>query len=95
MSRTITILLTATSLIVAGVGVALGALPLSAVEPAGLFVDCGPALFGRPSPLPHPTCAGAYAPLPWFSITFLVAAVALATLAVLGGVTTRGKAAQR
>lgn len=91
MSRRVTILLLATSLMVAGIGVALGALPLSAVEPAGHFVACGPALFGRPSPMPHPACGGAYAPLPWLSVGLFVAAVALAALAAIGGIALRRK----
>ncbi|MEO7268713.1 MAG: hypothetical protein ABIW49_05860 [Knoellia sp.] len=62
---------------VAGVMVAilgwiLGAAPLSAVEPNAQFVDCGAALFGRPDPLPHPDCAGAYLPLPFFSVSLML-----------------------
>ncbi len=34
----------------------LAAVSLTGVEPNGEFVDCGPALLGRPSPLPDPTC---------------------------------------
>lgn len=34
--------------------------PLTAVEPNAEFIDCGPALIGRPSPLPDPSCADAY-----------------------------------
>ena len=46
-------------------GVLAGAVPLTGVEPSGLtFVDCGPAVFGRPDPLPHPSCATAYNALP-------------------------------
>ncbi|MEO7061901.1 MAG: hypothetical protein ABI083_19470 [Lapillicoccus sp.] len=41
----------------------LAATPLSAVEPQGLYVNCGPALLGRLSPLPDPACADAYWPL--------------------------------
>lgn len=69
---------------VAVIGVALGALPLSGAEPDGLFVSCGPALFGRPSPLPHEACADAYAPLPGLSIGLMVAAFVLACVAARG-----------
>ena len=56
------------SLVFAMAGLALGALPLSAAEPDGLYVNCGPALFGRPFPLPDPACLTAYEPLPALSI---------------------------
>ena len=47
------------------VGWAAGALSLSGVEPPALsYVNCGPAVFGRPSPLPHRACADAYSPWP-------------------------------
>lgn len=36
------------------------AVPLTGVEPSAEFIDCGPALVDRPTPLPDPTCAGAY-----------------------------------
>ena len=41
-------------------GFLVGSLPLSAVEPHGLFVHCGPALFGQPSPLTDQACIEAY-----------------------------------
>ena len=82
MPRVSTIVFVATAILAGAVGTALGALPLTAAEPDGQFVDCGPAVFGRPSPLPDPVCAGAYDPLPWLSIAFLVGAVVLAALAV-------------
>lgn len=63
-------------------GWAVGALPLSGAEPDGLFVNCGPALFGRPSPLPDPSCGAAYALLPWVSIGLIVLAVTLFAVAV-------------
>ncbi|MFN2347518.1 MAG: hypothetical protein ABR616_17620 [Dermatophilaceae bacterium] len=53
----------------------LGAAGLTAVEPGGLFVDCGPALFNRPDPLPDATCAGAYFPLPTASAVFIVVGI--------------------
>lgn len=70
-----------------GVGLLAGSVSLSGVEPPDLsYVDCGPAVLGRPDPLPHPTCADAYAPLPavmWtllgLSVAALVAAVVVAT----------------
>lgn len=52
-------------LAVAAGGVALGSLTLAGVEPAGHpYINCGPAVFGRPDPPPHPDCTSAYAPLP-------------------------------
>ena len=36
------------------------AVPLTGVEPGAVFIDCGPALVGRPDPLPHASCGGAY-----------------------------------
>lgn len=41
------------------VGWAAGAADISGVEPAptGAFIDCGPAVFGRWSPMAHPACA--------------------------------------
>ena len=89
MPRVSTIVFVATSLFAVAVGLALGALPLTAAEPDGLFVDCGPAVFGRPSPLPDPACADAYFPLPWLSIAFLVGAAVLAVLAARSVVLTR------
>ena len=53
----------------------LASAPLTGVEPRGGFVDCGPALLGRPSPLPDPACAGAYWPLVPLSVTLGVLAV--------------------
>lgn len=67
-------------LLALALGFGVGALSLSGVEPVGLsFVDCGPAVFGRPDPLPHPTCASAYAPLP--AVTW--ALIGLGALGVL------------
>jgi len=54
----------------------LGAASLTAIEPNGLFVDCGPALFNRPDPLPDSACAGAYFPLPAASVAFIAMGVA-------------------
>ena len=58
-------------LLVTVTGWFLGAASLTAVEPDGLFVDCGPALVNRPDPLPHALCADAYFPLPIVSVAFL------------------------
>lgn len=52
------------------------AVPLTGVEPGGNFIDCGPALIGRPSPLPHPTCADAYGGVVIPSLFFGLAAAA-------------------
>lgn len=41
------------------------AAPLTGVEPTTQFIDCGPALIGRPDPLPDPSCADAYRPVVW------------------------------
>lgn len=68
------------SLVFAIAGLALGALSLSAAEPDGLYVNCGPALFGRPFPLPDPACSAAYEPLPVLSIA-LIAMGALCAVA--------------
>lgn len=57
----------------------LAAAALSAVEPNGLYVSCGPALFGRPSPLPDPDCADAYWPL----VPLSVVAGSLAILSLM------------
>jgi hypothetical protein len=67
------------ALTVALVGWFLGSASLTAVEPNDLFVSCGPALFGRPDPLPDALCADAYFPLP-------AASVLLITVGVLGAV---------
>lgn len=53
----------------------LGAAALTAVEPGGRFVNCGPALFHRPDPLPDQSCAGAYFPLPAVSVVLIVVGV--------------------
>ncbi len=45
------------------------------------FVPCGPAVFGRPDPLPHAACAKAYMPLAQISWTLL----GLGGLATLAG----------
>ncbi len=62
-------------LLFAFVGWVLGAASLSAAEPNGSFVDCGPALFNRPDPLPHASCADAYYPLPAVSELLIAAGV--------------------
>jgi hypothetical protein len=62
-------------------GYLVGALPLSGAEPNGVYVDCGPALFGRPSPLPDPACAAAYAPMPQISILLILAGIVCALAA--------------
>lgn len=77
------------AVILALVGWGLGALPLSGAEPNGMFVDCGPALFGRPTPLPDPSCGAAYSPLPALSIALLLAALAAFAFVVSRYVWTR------
>jgi hypothetical protein len=64
-------------------GWVLGAASVTAVEPDGLFVSCGPALFGRPDPLPDALCADAYSPLPAASI-LLIAVGVLGAVVCLG-----------
>ena len=64
------------------IGIAAGALPLSGAEPGGAYVDCGPAVFGRPSPLPDPACSAAYTPLPQLTVVLFAAA----TLAIVAAV---------
>jgi len=46
------------ALLVAGLGVLFGTVP-SGMEPDGVYVDCGPALFHEWASLPSPDCAGA------------------------------------
>lgn len=70
MRRAVPLLLTAVAATSGVVGFLLGLTP-SAAEPEGVFVDCGHVLFGRPSPLPDPACAGAYAPFDSLSILAL------------------------
>lgn len=82
MTKARAAILAAAGLLLGLGGWALGALPLSGAEPGGFYVDCGPAVFGRPSPLPDPTCSAAYAPLPAVSISLIAVAVALLVLAV-------------
>lgn len=65
---------------VALVGWFLGAAPLTAVEPNDWYVNCGPALFGRPDPLPDALCADAYFPLPFASVLLITAGVLGAVL---------------
>lgn len=79
MGRLVTALaLVLVSPCLAVIGYGAGALSLTGVEPGGMFVECGPAVFGRPSPLPDPSCAGAYAPLPEITYGLFVLAVAAA-----------------
>jgi hypothetical protein len=68
----------------AALGVLAGALPLTAVEPHSTFVDCGPAVFGRPSPLPDASCGPAYNQLP-FPLTFLTFALIGISVALVVG----------
>lgn len=68
------------SVLAALLGWFLGAAPLTAVEPNDLFVDCGPALFNRPDPLPDAACASAYFPLPIVSVVFIAVGIAGALL---------------
>lgn len=55
---------------------------LTGVEPKGLFVDCGPALVGRPSPVPDPSCTDEYGFVVLLSVLFGLAGVA----SLIGGV---------
>lgn len=71
------------SILLVLIGWFLGAAPLTAVEPNNLFMDCGPALFDRPDPVPHPACASAYFPLPVVSVLFMVVG-ALGAILCLG-----------
>lgn len=84
---------TCLSVLVALLGWFLGAAALTGVEPGGGFVNCGPALFGRPDPLPHPTCASAYFPLPTANVAFIVAGIigAIVCLALLARQTSRSR----
>jgi hypothetical protein len=67
------------ALTVALIGWFLGAASLTGVEPNDSFISCGPALFGRPDPLPDALCADAYFPL-------AVASVLLITVGLVGAV---------
>jgi hypothetical protein len=55
---------------------------LTGVEPRDQFIDCGPALIGRPSPLPDPTCADAYLSVLAGGVLFALVAVASLVCAV-------------
>lgn len=67
--------------VLAGLGLLAGTAP-SAAEPNGEFVACGPALFGRPDPLPDPACADAYAPFDTVAIVLLVLSAVTLVLVV-------------
>ncbi len=58
------------------------AAPLTGVEPNAEFIDCGPALIGRPSPLPDPSCTDAYGQVVLLSVVFGLAGV----MSLIGGV---------
>jgi hypothetical protein len=65
-------------------GWAVGARSLSGVEPRGLsYVSCGPAVFGRPSPPPHPACADAYFPLPLVCWSLIGLGIMFAIIAIV------------
>jgi hypothetical protein len=68
----------------AALGVLAGALRLTAVEPHATFVDCGPAVFGRPSPLPDASCGPAYNQLP-VPLTFLTFGLVGISIALVVG----------
>ncbi|WP_395726700.1 hypothetical protein [Nakamurella sp.] len=68
--------------ILAGLGLLAGIAP-SAAEPNNEFVACGPALFGRPDPLPDPACADAYAPFDTEAIVLLALFAAALVFLVL------------
>lgn len=74
--------LVAVSVVLGLLGYGAGALSLSGAEPDGVFVDCGPAVFGRASTLPDPACGSAYAPL--VPLTYVM--IGLALLALAGAV---------
>jgi len=80
MTRARTLLLVLLAAGLALLGALAGSVPTSA-EPGGLFVDCGRALFGRPSVLPDPACASSYSPFDTLSIAALGAAAVLLVLA--------------
>ena len=71
-------------LVAAGLGIigTLAGLAPSSAEPGGVFVDCGRALFGRPSSLPDLACASSYAPFDTVSILTLASTALLLLLAV-------------
>ena len=71
------------------IGAPAGLAPSSA-EPGGIFVDCGRAPFGRPSPLRDPACASSCAPFDMLS-TVTLAAAALLLLFAVGLLFTTGK----
>jgi hypothetical protein len=69
--------------ILAGLGLLAGIAP-SAAEPNNEFVACGPALFGRPDPMPDPACADAYAPFDTVAIVLLVLSAVTLVFLVAG-----------
>ncbi|MDF8263614.1 hypothetical protein [Luteipulveratus flavus] len=69
-------LLAATGVAAGLLGLLLGSAP-SGVEPDGLYVDCGRALFHDRDVLPHPACASAYEPFQTVSVVLLVVAAGL------------------
>ncbi|MHB8274401.1 MAG: hypothetical protein ACYDC9_06490 [Dermatophilaceae bacterium] len=74
------------------VGLLAGLAP-SAAEPEGVFVGCGHALFGHPSPLPDPACTSAYAPFDSLSILALTVSALIVLLAL--GMMIRGSRAEK
>jgi len=92
------LIIVASSILALVVGWALGALPITGVEPGAVFYNCGPAVFGRPSPLPHPACSGAYdlwgVPLSFLSGGFIALGaigIALAVVLTFRRPTSRGR----
>lgn len=69
--------------VLGGLGLLAGTAP-SAAEPNDEFVACGPALFGRPDPLPDPACVDAYAPFDTVAIVLLVLSAVTLVLVVAG-----------
>lgn len=55
---------------------AFAATNLTGVEPNGEFISCGPALIGRPTLLPDPSCADAYGGVVLASLLFALAGAA-------------------
>ena len=85
--------MSAWALLLALIALAVGGFSISAVEPPpdGAFYDCGPAVFGRLAPLPHPHCAHEMAHLvadTWvlFAVSglLLVAGMSLLLLSLCG-----------
>ena len=82
MNRPAAVLAVVIDLALGVAGVLAGFAPSSA-EPNNEFVPCGPALFGRPDPMPDPACADSYAPFDTLSVVLLMAATAALIIAAV------------